>query len=248
MKFPGSDAFGGLLASFLLHLLAGAAVLSGVPFGTAPRPPVIDLTLLPSLESGRTAVRSLAAPGGVRGPAEPPRPAAVPPPSPAPSAPPAAPSQAPAEAAAPGPAKAPSSASAFPRAAPAGGAEWTLLPSEEPEGVPSGSLPPGRAGASATPEPSAGAGDAGRNFGYLRDTIQRGIAYPDVARRMGWEGRVLVAFLILPDGTVRNVRVVRGSGFPVLDRNAVEAVRAASPFPRPPAEAEIVTPVVYKLY
>jgi protein TonB len=64
---------------------------------------------------------------------------------------------------------------------------------------------------------------------------------------MGWEGRVVVAFVILPDGRVRDIRVVRGSGHALLDRSAVEAVRSASPFPPPPAEAEILTPVVFKL-
>lgn len=68
-----------------------------------------------------------------------------------------------------------------------------------------------------------------------------------MARKKGWEGRVVVAFVILPDGAVRDVRVVRGSGFSVLDRNAVEAVRSASPFPHPPMEAEVLTPVIYKL-
>jgi protein TonB len=68
-----------------------------------------------------------------------------------------------------------------------------------------------------------------------------------MARRMGWEGKVVVAFLVLSDGSVRDVRVVRGSGHPALDRGAVEAVRKAAPFPRPPAEAEIITPVVYRL-
>ncbi|MBE0603248.1 MAG: energy transducer TonB, partial [Deltaproteobacteria bacterium] len=72
-------------------------------------------------------------------------------------------------------------------------------------------------------------------------------SYPAVARKMGWEGSVVVAFVILPDGAVRDVRVVHGSGFSVLDRNAVEAVRSASPFPHPPAEAEVLTPVVYRL-
>jgi len=65
---------------------------------------------------------------------------------------------------------------------------------------------------------------------------------------MGWQGEVLVVFRILADGSVRDVRVMQGSGHAVLDRGAVEAVRGASPFPRPPAEAEIITPVVYKLY
>jgi TonB family protein len=33
----------------------------------------------------------------------------------------------------------------------------------------------------------------------------------------------------------------------VLDNGALEAVRRAAPFPRPPAEAEIVVPVAYAL-
>jgi len=64
---------------------------------------------------------------------------------------------------------------------------------------------------------------------------------------MGWEGSVVVGFMILRDGTVRDVRLVRGSGFSILDRNALEAVRSASPFPRPPEEAKVLTPVFYKL-
>jgi protein TonB len=85
------------------------------------------------------------------------------------------------------------------------------------------------------------------NYAYIRDAIQQGIAYPAVARKMGWEGKVVVAFLVLSDGSVRDVRVVQGSGHPALDRGAVEAVRKAAPFPRPPAEAEVITPVVYRL-
>lgn len=116
---------------------------------------------------------------------------------------------------------------------------------------------PGASGAGAGGE---GAGATGGNrdgttgadaypegFGRIRDAIQSAIAYPAAARRMGWEGKVLVSFRLLPDGSVRDVRVVRGSGHPVLDRGAVDAVRNASPFPRPPSGAEIVTPVVYRL-
>jgi periplasmic protein TonB len=64
---------------------------------------------------------------------------------------------------------------------------------------------------------------------------------------MGWVGRVVLAFRLLPDGAIANVRVLEGSGFPALDSSAVEAVRRASPFPPPPAEAEIVAPVAYAL-
>jgi protein TonB len=86
-----------------------------------------------------------------------------------------------------------------------------------------------------------------RHYAYIRDAIQQGISYPPMARKMGWEGKVVVAFLVLADGSVRDVRIVRGSGHPALDRGAVEAVRKAAPFPKPPAEAEIITPVVYRL-
>jgi len=62
-----------------------------------------------------------------------------------------------------------------------------------------------------------------------------------------WHLRINSRFRILADGTVTSVRVAKGSGFPVLDSSAVEAVRRASPFPRPPNEAEIVAPVAYAL-
>ena len=49
------------------------------------------------------------------------------------------------------------------------------------------------------------------------------------------------------DGAVRDVGGGQGAGHSALDRGAVGAVRKAAPFPRPPAEAEIITPVVYRL-
>ena len=92
----------------------------------------------------------------------------------------------------------------------------------------------------APPPPSA-------EFAWIRDAIQGAIAYPATARRMGWEGKVVVAFQLLSDGSVRDVRVVQGSGYAALDRGAIDAVRNASPFPRSPVEAEVITPVVYRL-
>lgn len=105
----------------------------------------------------------------------------------------------------------------------------------------------GGKGAAWNPAGTSGAGSQVRDFSRIRDAIQRGIAYPATARKMGWEGKVVVAFRLLSDGSVRDVRVVRGSGHTALDQGAVAAVRNASPFPRPPVEAEIITPVVYRL-
>ena len=43
-----------------------------------------------------------------------------------------------------------------------------------------------------------------------------------------------IAFEMQPDGTARNVRVVRGSGNPTFDESVIRAVMKASPFPPPP--------------
>jgi protein TonB len=94
---------------------------------------------------------------------------------------------------------------------------------------------------------TSGAGTSAGDFTWIRDAIQQAIAYPATARRMGWEGKVVVAFHLLSDGSVRDVRVVQGSGYAALDRGAIDAVRSASPFPRSPVEAEVITPVVYRL-
>lgn len=67
----------------------------------------------------------------------------------------------------------------------------------------------------------------------LREAIQDAVQYPEAARLMHLEGRVLVSFHFL-DGQVSQVRVVTSSTMPPLDRAALRAVRAA-PYPATPA-------------
>ncbi len=251
----------GLLASLILHLIVGLAALGAIAAGSRNAPlPVVDLTLLPPPE-GQEPHADLRNRTAGHPPARAHRTA------PRPAAPlhPALPSS-------PEPAPVNSfrtEAAAVERLPARSSAQSAGFPAAVPAGKPSGSAPATSAAVGKAP---ATAGDAGpaqgaegtaenagrprgkgsgkspeRAYGYIRETIQRGIAYPPVARRMGWEGKVVVAFVILPDGSVRNVRVLQGSGFAVLDRNAVDAVRTASPYPRPPSEAEIITPVVYRL-
>lgn len=86
-----------------------------------------------------------------------------------------------------------------------------------------------------------------KHFAYIRDKILRNVSYPDAARRMGWQGKVLLSFIITVDGSVRVLKVIQSSGFKILDRSAVETVRDAAPFPRPPGEARLVIPINYRL-
>ena len=55
---------------------------------------------------------------------------------------------------------------------------------------------------------------------------------------VGSRGTVVVSFLIGPNGGLNGVSVVRSSGSARLDQAALQVVRRAAPFPRPPAGAQ----------
>ena len=85
------------------------------------------------------------------------------------------------------------------------------------------------------------------HFLYIKEAIQKNIIYPRVARRRGWQGTATVSLVVCEDGTVTDIKIVEGSGFTLLDKNAIASVKKAAPFPAPPARAEIVVPIAYKL-
>jgi protein TonB len=58
--------------------------------------------------------------------------------------------------------------------------------------------------------------------------------YPESAKTSMQEGRVTVGFTLTLQGTVKNVKVVRPCQHTVLNEAAVQAVKDAAPFPRPP--------------
>ena len=117
-----------------------------------------------------------------------------------------------------------------------------------------GSGPPGHAGSlSGDRQQHEGTADQRRarylkeHFEYIRNRVLGNIDYPERARRMNWEGTVLVSFVVTAHGHAENIDILQSSGFPILDRNAVEAIRRSVPFPRPPAPARIVLPILYGL-
>jgi periplasmic protein TonB len=86
------------------------------------------------------------------------------------------------------------------------------------------------------------------NLSYIKDIINRHITYPKIARQLGWAGKVKLSFIVTVSGDARNIQVIESSGKEILDRNAIEAIRNSSPFPRPPVEAKIIIPVLYTLH
>lgn len=85
------------------------------------------------------------------------------------------------------------------------------------------------------------------HFLYIRNLIQKMVDYPILARKRGWEGKVTVSFIVASDGRAKNITIIQSSEKDVLDASAVAAVKKASPFPRPPIEANIIIPIVYRL-
>lgn len=70
---------------------------------------------------------------------------------------------------------------------------------------------------------------------YMRSWVAKvervgNLNYPEQARRMNLEGSLVLSVDILADGSVDQIRVLRSSGFDVLDEAAVRIVRLSSPF------------------
>ena len=65
--------------------------------------------------------------------------------------------------------------------------------------------------------------------------IEKSKRYPKWAIDVGLEGRVVIRFIVLQDGTLNEeIQLVSSSGTEVLDNAAVAAVRDAAPFPALP--------------
>ncbi len=64
----------------------------------------------------------------------------------------------------------------------------------------------------------------------VKENIVRAWRYPEQASEERDEGKVDVEFTILKDGRLLDVRILQSSGFSSLDREAIRAVGAASPF------------------
>jgi len=67
-------------------------------------------------------------------------------------------------------------------------------------------------------------------FEGLKAKIYHEWEYPDAAASGGQAGRLFVNFVILKDGTLEDVTLIRSSGYPMLDNAAISAIRLAAPF------------------
>lgn len=86
----------------------------------------------------------------------------------------------------------------------------------------------------------------------LHTSLARHFDYPYVARLRGWEGNVLLAFIVQASGYLNDIRIVRSSGFAVLDDSAVDSLKKVQQLPEAVAwlqgrDIEMQLPVIYRL-
>jgi periplasmic protein TonB len=72
-------------------------------------------------------------------------------------------------------------------------------------------------------------------LGRLKQRIQGEWTYPEDAQRVGMSGELVLIFTLSKTGTLTHIQLVESSGFPLLDNEALRAVKTAAPFdPFPP--------------
>jgi protein TonB len=77
------------------------------------------------------------------------------------------------------------------------------------------------------------------HYAYIKKMIQDNLEYPQRAKRMGQTGTVLVAITILKNGHVKDVRILKSTGFEILDDSVKDAISKVEPFPQPPDYATV---------
>ena len=85
----------------------------------------------------------------------------------------------------------------------------------------------------------------------LREEVEAAHFYPDRARRMGQEGKVLVRLVIGAGGQMKELDLVEPSSFPIFNQAAIDVFQAIGPLSPLPSELgdrlEVTIPLVYRL-
>ncbi len=66
----------------------------------------------------------------------------------------------------------------------------------------------------------------GGDINKFREYINQNLRYPEIAAENGIQGRVILSFVVEPNGSVSNVRILRGVD-PALDKEAIRVVQSS---------------------
>ena len=95
--------------------------------------------------------------------------------------------------------------------------------------------------------------DARSRYGSaLWSALEKHKQYPRIAQMRGWQGEVILELLLDGNGKLKSKKVISSSGFDALDKQALDMVEKAAPFPMPPEalrgnQFSIRVPIPFKL-
>ncbi len=82
----------------------------------------------------------------------------------------------------------------------------------------------------------------------IRDILMKYRKYPNAAVRLKQEGELRVTFRLKENGEVEDVRIISGSGYAILDDDAIALIeKNGHYFPKPPKAVRITVPLRYAL-
>lgn len=91
----------------------------------------------------------------------------------------------------------------------------------------------------------------GRYANGLLASLRKDQRYPEIARRLGWEGEVVLQVTLKPSGELVEVKVLKSSGRDALDSEAISKIKRRVPFPPINGLAEeravLVIPIAFQL-
>lgn len=83
----------------------------------------------------------------------------------------------------------------------------------------------------------------------LWGAIEKHKQYPRIAQMRGWQGEAIVELLLDGSGKLKSKKIIQSSGYDALDKQALDMVEKAAPFPTPPygSSFSIKVPIPFKL-
>ncbi|MCW9030527.1 MAG: TonB family protein [Gammaproteobacteria bacterium] len=87
---------------------------------------------------------------------------------------------------------------------------------------------------------------------HINHKIRNDFYYPQLARRNGWEGKVLLSLNVTAEGLIKNAQIKAGSGYPILDQSALNALLKIKAIQNTENwfninNQNIIIPVIYRL-
>ena len=86
----------------------------------------------------------------------------------------------------------------------------------------------------------------------LAKAIAKHKKYPRIAQMRGWQGEIIINLEIDGKGNLIMSKIKNGSKHEILNREGMNMIKRASPFPKPPKELEsknfnVIVPISFKL-